>query len=88
MNLGHSCALAIRLAFLGFLAGAALGGLVGGTVGGAVGYGVGAWAGSRYYYPHYAPFPTYGYAPPSYYAPQFYPFYYPRPYAWNPWYGY
>jgi len=69
------------MAFLWFLAGAALGGLAG--------YGIGSWYGRRYYYPPYPPYAAYGY--PPYYAPPVYGSYYPRHYAWNawtPWYGY
>jgi hypothetical protein len=71
------------MAFLGFLAGAALGGLAG--------YAFGARNRSGYWYPnYYAPYyyPMYQYQP--YYYQQPYPAYqgYARAYAWHPWYGY
>ncbi len=71
------------LAFLGFLAGAALGGL---ALGGLAGYALGAWTGPAWYGRPYC------YAP-SYYYPTSFPYYqsyptYARPYGWHPWYGY
>lgn len=68
------------MAFLGFLAGAAIGGFAG--------YALGAWtAPAWYWHPYY-------YAPIYYTVPLCQPYYYPsypayaRPYAWHPWYGY
>ncbi|HMK82419.1 MAG TPA: hypothetical protein VK503_01750 [Candidatus Bathyarchaeia archaeon] len=68
------------MAFIGFLAGAALGGLAG--------YTLGAWPYPWYWRPYYAP--NYYYQTPSY--PPYYPYpsypYYSGPHGWHPWYGY
>jgi hypothetical protein len=81
-GLASKVGLVILMAFLGFLAGAALGGLAG--------YAMGSWSAPGYYwhywYPHYYPYYYPYYSGPMY--PQYYYPTYTRPYSWHPWFSY